>query len=287
MNLDWKNLPSLSALRAFEAAARLSNFSRAGRSLNVTHAAIAQQVRLLEADIGAPLARRSGRGIALTQTGERLAQSLREGFQIVAEGVDNARNSERVRGLRVTTTPHIVDSIILPKLSEFWRTHPGVEVALMPSPHSVDIVADEFDLAVRVGAGDWPGMASTFLTETKIIAVAAPSLAKNGKLDPAKIPWVMSGESTWIERLLRDVGVISEEMVRVDPGNPLFEIDAVRQGLGATLVTEIVVRSDLAAQRLVKIPTPDLGAARYFAVTPLGTQRRAVSDFIKWLEAIF
>ena len=78
MELDWKNLPSLSALRAFEAAARLSNFSHAGRSLNVTHAAIAQQVRALEAEIGAPLVRRSGRGIALTQVGERLAHSLRE-----------------------------------------------------------------------------------------------------------------------------------------------------------------------------------------------------------------
>lgn len=287
MNLDWKNLPSLSALRAFEAAARLSNFSRAGRSLNVTHAAIAQQVRLLEAEIGAPLVRRSGRGIALTQVGERLAYSLREGFQIVAEGVDNARNSELIRGLRVTTTPHIVDTIILPKLSEFWGTHPSVEVALMPIAHSVDIVAEEFDLGIRVGAGDWPGLACTFLTESKIIAVVAPSLVKNGKLDPAKIPWVISGESTWIERLLRDVGVISEELDRVDPGNALFELDAVRQGLGATLVTEIVVRNDLATQQLVKIPTPDLGSASYFAVTPLGTQHRAVSDFIKWLQSIF
>lgn len=287
MELDWKNMPSLSSLRAFEAAARLSNFSRAGRSLNVTHAAIAQRVRALEAEIGAPLVRRSGRGIALTQVGERLARSLREGFQIVAEGVDDARNSERVRGLRVTTTPHIVDSVILPKLSEFWRSHPSVEVALMPSAHSVDIIADEFDLAIRVGAGDWPGMACTLLTETKLIAVAAPSLVKNGKLDPEKIPWVISGKSNWIEPLLRDVGVASEELDWVDPGNPLFELDAVRQGLGATLVTEIVVRSDLAAQRLVKIPTPDLGISSYFAVTPLGTQRRAVSDFIKWLQTIF
>lgn len=287
MELDWKNLPSLSALRAFEAAARQSNFSRAGRSLNVTHAAIAQQVRALEAEIGTPLVRRSGRGIALTQIGEQLALSLREGFQIVAEGIDNARNSERDRGLRVTTTPHIVDTVILPRLSEFWRTHPGVEVALMPSQHSVDIVADKFDLGVRVGAGDWPGLASTLLTESKLIAVVAPSLVEDGKIDPAKIPWVISGDSTWIELLLREVGMISSELERVDPGNPLFELDAVRQGLGATLVTEVVVRNDLAVGRLVKIPTPDLGSARYFAVTPLGTQRRAVSDFINWIQTIF
>lgn len=287
MKLDWKNIPSLSSLRAFEAAARLSNFSRAGRSLNVTHAAIAQRVRALEADIGAPLVRRSGRGIALTQVGERLARSLREGFQIVAEGVDEARNSERVRGLRVTTTPHIVDTIILPKLSEFWRSHPGVEVALMPNQHSVDIVAEEFDLAIRVGAGDWPGMVCTLLTETKLIVVAAPSLLKDGKLVLKEMPWVMSKGTTWEERLLRDAGVISEELVRVDPGNPLFELDAVRQGLGAALVTEIIVRRDIAAQRLVVIPTPILGNASYFAVTPQGTQRRSVSDFIKWLQTIF
>lgn len=97
----------------------------------------------------------------------------------------------------------------------------------------------------------------------------------------------MSAGSTWIQPLLRDAGMISEEPDRVDPGNPLFELDAVKQGLGATLVTEIVARNDLATRKLVEIPTPDLGSASYFAVTPLETQRRAVSDFINWLQGIF
>ena len=88
MSVDWKTFPSLTALRAFEAAARLQNFSRAARDLNVTHAAIAQQVRALEVDLGRELIYRQGRGLALTPEGEILARSVREGFSRIDQGLE-------------------------------------------------------------------------------------------------------------------------------------------------------------------------------------------------------
>ncbi len=81
------HLPSLSALRAFEAAARTGSFSAAARELNVTHPAIAAQVRALEADLGQPLAYRAGRGVALTDEGAELARALSDGFGMIGAAV--------------------------------------------------------------------------------------------------------------------------------------------------------------------------------------------------------
>ena len=91
MEPDWKSLPSLSSLRAFDQAARAGSFAGAARALNVTHAAVAQQVRALEADLGVALLRRAGRGVALTAEGTLLAQALAEGFERMAQGVADLR----------------------------------------------------------------------------------------------------------------------------------------------------------------------------------------------------
>ena len=91
---DWRHLPSLSALRAFEATARLDGFSAAARALNVTPAAVAQQVRGLEADLGVALVIRQGRGLVLTPEGARLSAALAEGFSTIAGGIDALRHDE-------------------------------------------------------------------------------------------------------------------------------------------------------------------------------------------------
>ena len=98
-------LPSLTSLRAFEAAARLGGFSAAGRELNVTHAAVAQQVRGLEATLGVTLLARAGRGLSLTSEGERLAAALTSSFGAIAAAVEEVRSGENGRPLHVTLTP--------------------------------------------------------------------------------------------------------------------------------------------------------------------------------------
>lgn len=109
---DWRRVSSRSSLRAFDAAAR---------TLDVSHAAVAYQVRALEADLGAALLRRAGRGLALTDGGARLARVLAQGFGAIAAGVEALRCSRQRQGLRVTSTPAFAQSILLPRLSDVWR----------------------------------------------------------------------------------------------------------------------------------------------------------------------
>ena len=114
-------MPSLSSLRAFELTARSGNFASAARELNVTHAAIAQRVRSLEADLGISLARRSGRSMVLTEDGTRLARYQSEGFGIIAAGLNETRANLEAKPVQITTTIFFSQNVILPKLHEFFE----------------------------------------------------------------------------------------------------------------------------------------------------------------------
>lgn len=285
----WRDLPSLSLLRAFDATAKHGSFAEAGRVLNVTHAAVTQAVRALEAELGVPLARRSGRTVALTEAGAQLAQSLDTGFGALAEGIAALRQREARRVLRVATTTFIAEVHVMPRLPEFWAKHPGVEVAMSPSPALADFERDGFDMAIRVLADGWterPEQEVRLLKRTPIIAVAAPALARSG-VSPQEIPWVMGADSPWEQEQLRHAGLDLDRLNRVKLGSPHLEMSATRQGLGAMLATEIICLPDLEAGRLEVLPVKGLPSVTYAVVLPKGPRRPAVDQFADWLATIF
>jgi LysR family glycine cleavage system transcriptional activator len=276
-------------LRAFDATAKHGSFAEAGRVLNVTHAAVTQAVRALEAELGVPLARRSGRTVALTEAGAQLAQSLDTGFGALAEGIAALRQREARRVLRVATTTFIAEVHVMPRLPEFWAKHPGVEVAMSPSPALADFERDGFDMAIRVLADGWterPEQEVRLLKRTPIIAVAAPALARSG-VSPQEIPWVMGADSPWEQEQLRHAGLDLDRLNRVKLGSPHLEMSATRQGLGAMLATEIICLPDLEAGRLEVLPVKGLPSVTYAVVLPKGPRRPAVDQFADWLATIF
>ena len=285
----WRDLPSLSLLRAFDATAKHGSFAEAGRVLNVTHAAVTQAVRALEAELGVPLVRRSGRTVALTEAGAQLAQSLDAGFGALAEGIAALRQRETRRVLRVATTTFIAEVHVMPRLPGFWAKHPGVEVAMSPSPALADFERDGFDMAIRVLADGWterPDQEVRLLKRTPVIAVAAPALARSG-VSPQEIPWVMGADSPWEHEQLRLAGLDLDRLNRVKLGSPHLEMSATRQGLGAMLATEIICLPDLEAGRLEVLPVKGLPSVTYAVVLPKGPRRPAVDQFADWLATIF
>lgn len=283
---DWRHLPSLSSLRAFEAAARLGGFSSAARALNVTHAAVAQAVRGLEADLGTTLLRREGRGLALTEEGARLARSLREGFSAIAAGVEALRGAERRRGLRVTCMPSFAQQLLLPRLGDFWRRHPEIAVSIAPSMAVADLARDGLDLAIRIGDPPWPGTQAEHLMDARLLLVAAPSLLEKGD-DLAKLPWVMDPSDAYVAGVLRAGGLDPQALAPIGIDDPLLELAAARAGYGLLFATDRVVQGDLAAGRLVSIPFRGLPRYAYWLVTLPGPRRPALETFIAWLRAEF
>jgi LysR family transcriptional regulator, glycine cleavage system transcriptional activator len=277
----------LSSLRALDATARHGSFAEAGRALNVTHAAVTQSVRGLEAELGVTLVRRTGRSVSLTAAGEALARSLGEGFETIAKGIADLRRAEERRILRVATTTFIAETHIMPRLPEFWARCPGVEVAMTPSPGSVDLVQEGFDLAIRVLECGWvapPGLEIRPLCQTPILVTCAPSLAG---MDPLEIPWVDGPGNAWDKEQLRKIGIDTNALKKVQLGSPHLEMSAARQGLGAMVATEIICRADLEAGRLVVLPIKGLPVVTYAVVLPKGPHRRSVEQFAAWLTKIF
>ncbi|MCR8724497.1 LysR substrate-binding domain-containing protein [Frigidibacter sp. ROC022] len=283
---DWRHLPSLSSLRAFEAAARLGGFSAAARALNVTHAAVAQQVRGLEAELGLTLFRREGRGLALTPVGARLTQALSEGFGAIARGVEDARLAERERGLRVTSTPAFAQSVLLPRLGNFWAAHPDVPITLTPGFDLVDLARDGYDVAIRSGQGDWPGLVAEPLLRTRVVLVGTPALAGRDP-DISRLPWILSSKDTLDDQWLATAGLYRKDLVVHALDEPMLAVAAGLQGYGLFFATDIIVAQALAEGHLTELPFPGLPDFNFWIATLPGTRSPALEAFVAWLKETF
>ena len=281
----WRDLPSLSSLRAFDATARQGSFADAGRALNVTQAAVAQAVRGLEADLGLPLVQRNGRTVALTEAGKRLAAALGDGFSLIASGIADLRREESRRSLRVATTAFIGQSLILPRLAEFWTRHPGIEVAMTPGYATVDLLAEGYDLAIRGWRTEGPGTVTEHLARTRWLVAGAPSLLGDGPIDVRKLPWIVP-EDAMLD-ILRDAGIGFDPSLKVNVGSPHLEVAAATLGLGLTLATEVVIRGELASGQLREVPVMGLPEAHYYVTTPSGPRRAATQAFVDWVRTLF
>ena len=286
MTLDWTKLPSLTALRAFEAVAQSKSFSEAARSLNVTHAAIAQQVRALEEHTGLKLVERSPRGVRLTLEGSELARALTTGFTAIAEGIETLLEKDRSRPVRVTTTALFADAVIFPKITSFWSEHPEIEVSFTPSDTAVDLVAEGLDLAVRAGGGSWPGLKSRLLLDTAIRAYASPALVDDPTTDWDKVPWLIPSDALWEREVLEQCGIDTSRIRTLDLGNPSLKVRAGEEGVGLVLESEFDVGPQVHGGTLKVAPIPINYVNQFFIVTPPWRPRPAVAAFIKWLETL-
>jgi len=284
---DWRSLPPLTALRAFDQAARAGSFAGAARALNVTHAAVAQQVRALEADLGVTLLRRVGRGVVLTAEGTALAQALAEGFDRMAQGVADLRAQAAGRPLQITATVFFVQIVLMPLLDRFWTEHPGFRLSFHPTQEAVDLAAEGLDLALRtsmVPDPDWPGLQAELLLATRRIAVAAPALWRDGTVPLTDLPWIYQSGFAFAEDPMREAGVDMSRVRQIWPGAAMLEISAALRGLGVLIASEMLVREELDNGLLVRVPLPSEAPVYYFAATPKGPMRPQTRVFIDWLK---
>jgi LysR family transcriptional regulator, glycine cleavage system transcriptional activator len=289
MAFSWSGFPSLTSLRAFEAAARLQSFSLAARELNVTHAAVAQQVRGLEQHLGRELIFRQGRGLALTAEGVRLAQALAEGFRVIGAAVEEMTTTAPGSPVRVTLTPAFAAQWLMPRLKSFWAAHPDVPISLHPEKRVVDLRRDGIDLGIRFGTGKWPGVDVEFLTAAHYVVVAAPSLLAGREnmttAEMSAMPWVI--EQDWPEALtwLRSFGLRPDEMnISYIPTEELA-LSAARQGYGLHVEAAALLEHDVNTGALRVLGSIQDDSLAYYLVSRPGPKRPELKTFIKWIKA--
>ncbi len=286
--MDWRALPSLSALRAFEAAARLGGFSAAARELNVTHAAVAQHVRAIEARLGAALLRREGRVMRPTAEGARLAEALTGAFSSIEGAVRELTRAAEARPLRVALTLSFAEGWLMPRLGRFWTERPDIGLEIVPSAELVDLRRDGLDVAIRYGEGDWPPWRAERLLDANYVVVAAPGLASAGPVerlsDLAGHRWLIDPwrdeQRAWAAR--HGLALEAAEVVELPVYN--LTIKATREGLGLSIQPEVLVERDLRTGALVALFGPVRSGPGYYLLTR-GDQVSARRDaFAAWLR---
>jgi len=284
-----RSLPSLNALRAFEAAARLGRMTLAGAELSVTHGAVSRQVRQLEQSLGVALFEGPKTRLRLTEAGATLLPYLTEGLERMEAGV-RAVADEAQGVLDVSSMGTFSMRWLIPRLHRFRKSHPDIEVRLVAGDGPPDFGRrDRFDIALRVGPGPWPddALATPLITE-HIGAVMAPLIA--GRLDPAdprSVSLVPRLESVTRPSAWSDWW----SLVAVGPcdlgGAPhehfYFMLEAATGGLGACVAPWTLVMDDIRAGRLVAPFGFVASGQTYVALRRRGRAGRKADAFIDWL----
>ncbi len=256
-------LPSLNALRAFEAVARRLSYARAADELFVTKAAVAQQVRQLEVEIGATLVERAGRGLKLTEAGQAGMRDLADGFEFLARGARAMREAAGRRFLVINSSPSFAATWLVGRIGRFKAAHPDIDVLLDANPLDDPLDHPGVDALIRWGAGDYPGFATTLLFEENVFPVCSPRLVEgsNPLLTPhdlkahtlLHLDWNPSFSTwpTWAD-WLKAAGAAKVDATRGVWFNHMsMALLAAAQGQGVTLTTLAIAADELAAGRVV------------------------------------
>src|ERR1700693_1997214 len=171
-----RRLPPLSALRPFEAAARLQSFSRAAQELHLTHGAVSRQVRALEDHVGVELFSRYGKRVALTPEGRAFAERIRNALQEIVQAADALSSRKRDPRLTVSVVPSFASRWLMPRLIRFMEAHPKIEVNVLTSTAFTNFTDDGVDVAIRLGRGPWPSLACEHFLDDEYFPVASPRL---------------------------------------------------------------------------------------------------------------
>lgn len=291
-------IPPLNALKAFEAAARRLNITRAAEELSVTPGAISQQIRILEQHAGAPLFHREGRQIALTELGAELYPLLHDGFDYLKRAGDLLYRPNRRHALAISVPPSFAAKWLAPRIARFSAAHPEVEVWMSADMRLADVGGGRVDVAVRYGRGDYTGVRSERLLTADVTPVCSPALLTGAH--PLKRPADLARHVLIhlrpgdLEEPRPDwpAWLAARKLDQIDASaGPRFDqtalaIEAAAHGQGVVLAPYAFVADDLASGRLVA-PFADGTLATELAYHVL-TRRSGVSEparsFVRWMK---
>ncbi|MEM7522479.1 MAG: LysR substrate-binding domain-containing protein [Pseudomonadota bacterium] len=283
--------PALRSLEVFEAAARLSGFTAAGRELGITQSAVSRQISDLEAVIGVALFNRSGARVSTTPSGVRLAETLRVAFDDIRAAVGEAAGSESV--VTLSMLPSVAGKWFAPRLGQFVSDHPGIDLRVTASRHLVDFQGEGVDAAIRYGRGGWPGLFTRKLATETLRPVCTPAYAARiGLAAPADLARasLLHGDlpETWATWFAA-AGCAMDPPTGPRLGDDGALLQAALDHQGVALGRSLLIADDVAVGKLITPFETELPASHaYWFVRPEarepGPALRAVE---RWVAAQF
>ena len=293
-------LPPMNALRAFEAVSRHGSVSKAAEELCVSQGAVSQQLRNLEDYFGKELFQRSANSFNLTEEGEEFAAVVQQSLEQVAAAASKIAREKSQHTLRISAPPTITGKWLMPKLGQFYESHPGVSVILDESLQLVTFKNDGVDGAIRYADGNFENLNSDHLITIKIYAVASPAyIEKHGRLESIANPVghylidyyydsknIDSQHIHWQDIVDGNLDEMDVEHQVYPDG--LQSLTAAIHGQGIALVPMHLFEDEIAAGNLVILGEQvHEHRNRYYFVTPKGARpNQELDDFRDWLIEI-
>lgn len=285
--MDRAQLP-LNALRAFEAAARHLNFTRAAIELCVSQGAVSHQVALLERRLGVPLFRRLPRGLALTDEGHALVPIVADSFDRIGATLDRYADGRLREVLTVGVVGTFAAGWLLRRLAGFARAHPQIDLRLMTNNNRVDLAGEGLDLAIRFGDGAWHGVQADPIMPAPLAPLCTPVLAAR-----LRSPQALAGE-TLLRSYRADEWPRWFDKAGLAPPSlrgPVFDsslpmVAAAEAGLGVALAPPTMFADALIAERLVQPFAIEIDTGGYWLTRLMSRHETpAMRAFKAWIAS--
>lgn len=290
-----RDLPSLNAVRMFEAAARFRNFTKAAEALCVTQGAVSRQIKHLEADLGQDLFTRDGPKVELTEAGEHLYRAATEALSILRRSTLELKRLSGGPILTISVLPSFASKWLIHRIPDFQKAVPNVELRFAASYEAIDFRQHaDIDLAIRFGEGGWADVYSECLFTERVFPVASPALLSQLGSHPsptqlAKLPLLYASEDydQW-DDWFAAVGVTAPQNRGANRFSDItMLLQAAIDGQGVALARSLVAAQDLESGLLkrpfeVSIPSKH---SHYFVCRNGQETERHVEQFLDWIRA--
>ncbi len=285
-------IPSLPALRAFDAAAQQGSFRAAAEKLSVTPTAISHHIRGLEDQLGVKLFERVGRDVALTEDGKRLAKATTQAFGMLDDAVRTLRRSSR-KVVRLAAGPIFTARWLMPRISDFWEANPDIELEVLPAYRPSALDRRKADIVIRwERMAQMPGDAVKLLELSPVAIVSEGFLARHGPVetpgDLLRLPLLhQRNHWGWLDWFTAMNVRVSSPL-----RGPVFEdanvlLRGACEGQGAIVGWLPLIDQDLVEGRVVRLFDEEITPTHgYFVEVWNGSQsRRETRDAMEWLAA--
>ena len=283
-------LPPLAAVRTFEAAGRLQNFSRAAEELGMTQAAVSYQVRQLEDRLGRALFVREKGRVRLSETGQRLLPAVSGAFAAMGDAFA-ALDDDEAEVLTISAATTFGGTWLSARIGRFQLRHPDLAVRMSMTNEMVDFDASNVDVAIRVGGGAWPGLRADFLFRSHVTPICSPAFRDANAIevpeDLLRVDRLAPNDPWWAGWLAAaGVGTPPQERRGIELDSQLLEASAVQGGYGIALMTPLLWQLELASGRMVA-PFDTLyqpGGANFLVHRDNRIGVRKIERFREWLH---
>lgn len=290
MSTARRFLPSMSLLRAFEAAARHQSFTAAAAELNLTQGAVSRQIRVLEELLGSDLFIRERQTVRLTSAGEIYARDIREALKRISSATLSFRANPQGGTLNLAILPTFGTRWLAPRLPRFLRDNPGITINLSTRLAPFDFAFEQADAAIHFGAPDWQGAELEYLMSETVVPACSPALVESfgfeqpSDLLKAPLLHLVSRPDAW-ERWFEEHDALTGLLHGMLFDQFATAAQAAISGLGVALLPEFLIKEDLERGDLVRaLNLPMASREQYYLAWPANRSSYwPLAAFRRWI----